>query len=161
MPPGLRNRSPTIRVLAGVVVAIALSAASPGAAAARQPSPGFEAQLRGEGIAGLARPECHLFRRTLTCTFAGELPADASCSAGGAVPSVVLTRRGRARQTYVCMDEGFHDWKVLRPGRRWRKRGFRCHHRWRGEGVGRHTVLRCSNGRRGFTVRPSGEVALR
>ena len=123
-------------------VALALPALPSGAAR----PPGFEAHLIAEGVAEQVAPECWKTNGVLQCAVYGvPPPPHAKCDFGGAVTSVRLRARGGARRTFVCVDEGFHDWKVLRPGGRWRSRPFRCRHSWIGEGLGRRTQLECRN----------------
>lgn len=137
--------------LAGVAIAAAVH---PGPADAQQPVPGFKVTLVAEGAE--SSPECYVSARTLNCSFVGRLPSGASCDEGGAVPVVRLSRRGRPRQTYVCMDEGFHDWQVLPRGRTWRSGGFTCRTRWIGGDLG-YARLTCRNKRHGFHVLPTGK----
>ena len=107
--------------------------------------PGFSAE-----VGGSASVECNVLKGKLECrNYAGELPAGASCSFGGAVATVGFRRSGSARKSSVCMDEGFHGWKVLRRGRTFRSGSFRCTHRRR---------LTCSNTSHRFSIDSGGRV---
>ncbi len=45
---------------------------------------------------------------------------DQPCDAGGAVFATELAAKGKPTDTFFCVDEGFHDWKVLRRGASWK-----------------------------------------
>ena len=136
--------------------AFAASAAllSPAPARADQSTPGFKAYL-GRNSDNLV--ECNVFRERLLCLrYRGEPPAQAQCDFGGAVPSVELTRRSRARVAYTCINEANHDYPLLRVGRRFRSGAFRCTHRpLRRNG---DTQVRCSNGVHTFAIAPPGRI---
>lgn len=129
--------------LACVLAVLAVAAGLPGVAradgrAASWPPSGFQVDLKASGTSVQRHVECYLdtIRRRkprLRCNWVGKLPANAECGFGGTVPTIVLPRRGRApRAGYVCMDEGYHGWRRLRVGRRWKAGGYRCGVDWLG-----------------------------
>lgn len=129
------------------LIAICAATVTLGAVATAQaftPPPGFTALIApAAGHGQTHRTECSLNRGALSCRWVGRLPRTASCSFGGAVPTWVLRRRGPARATHVCMDEGYHGWPRLRAGRTWRAAGFTCRHRTVGAGPRTRGRLLC------------------
>jgi hypothetical protein len=145
--------------LALTLAAAALWLGSPPLSASAEPA-GFKAYLAAEGVATQVTPECWRIERKLTCALYGvPPPRNASCSAGGAVASASLKFRGRSRRSFICVDEGFHGWRVLGVGDSWRSGGFRCRHMTAGDGIGAHGRLRCRNrDRHGFSVDGLGRM---
>lgn len=96
--------------------------------------------------------ECDVFRRVLNCLQygGGTVPNGAHCDFGGTVPTTKLSAHGRPRATFTCVDEGFHDWPLLRRGQAFRSGPFRCR-------LGSRS-LSCSNGRHGFRIDRRGRV---
>jgi len=125
--------------------------ASPAAAEAAAPAPGFQVDLAGPGRAHV---ECFVVRDVLSCLNYSRAVAPGRCDFGGDVPTVKLNRRERARATFTCVDEGFHGWKRLRPGQTFRSGVFRCRTR-----DGRSS-LRCTSllSSRSFTIASDGRV---
>ncbi len=134
-------------ICAGVAAAVLLAASSRVDAA--PPAPGFQADLASGGRGHI---ECNVYRDALSCLQYGfgKLPADASCDFGGTVPTTRMDPRGRARATWTCVDEGFHDWPRLRRGKTFRSGAFSCTRRAR--------KVRCTNHDHSFTVWASGRV---
>lgn len=64
---------------------------------------------------------------------------DEQCDAGGPVYATELSRTGKPKNTFYCVDEGYHAWKALRPGKTWKAGPFKC---WTTRKTG---ALRCSN----------------
>lgn len=120
------------------------------AAAAKQPAPGFEVDL------GRTTVECFSRRGNLNCLLygGGTLPPGAKCDFGGAVPTVVMRRAGRAVNTYSCVDEAFHDWRKMRVNGAFHHGPFGCRHRR----VRSARQLKCANQDRSFTVFGTGRV---
>jgi hypothetical protein len=146
-----------VRVLATAAVVAAGGPSNAGA----QPV-GFEAELGAEGVAEQVAPECSFSDDRLTCAVYGIAPPEgAECSFGGTVAEIRFGARTKAQRGFVCVDEGFHDWEVLSPGRTWRRGGFECSHRWVGSGLGRVGRLECRNaaGHR-FSVDGRGRVVV-
>jgi hypothetical protein len=139
------------RAISGVAVAVlglgalaGASAASAASAAPFTPPPGFTIDLTTASTTGPTHyAECFVARRRLQCGNVGRLPQGASCRFGEAVPYWVLARKGRARTTYFCVDEGYHGWPRLRERRSWRSGGFRCRHRVLGKGDATYGQLLC------------------
>jgi hypothetical protein len=64
---------------------------------------------------------------------------DEQCDAGGPVYATELRRTGKPRNTFFCVDEGYHGWSTLKPGKTWKSGPFKC---WTTRKTG---ALRCSN----------------
>jgi hypothetical protein len=125
-----------------------VAAASARVVAEQDPVPGFKAYLGGRRR-GLV--ECSVFRKRLRClVYDAELPDEAECDLGGAVPTVAMRPRGRARRTYACIDEAYHGWDTLRVGATFRQGPFTCTRTRR--------RLRCANEDHRFTVFASGRI---
>lgn len=136
---------PAIVAVCAATVLLSLPAAvqahaGSGRAAQAYP-PGFQVDLSGG-----AHVECWVARVRLRClNYSGAGTSD-RCSFGGEVATRVLARRGPMKFTYTCVDEGYHGWRRLRSGARFRSGPFRCR-----LGSGART-LRCSNDTRTVTI---------
>lgn len=158
--PWLLERASRRRAAA---LALALAAALLAVAAADAPAqapPGFQIDLVGPRAD--VHVECFKSGEPLTCALYGAPQrVDGTCDFGGAVPTVVLPPDGPAEHGLICVDEGFHDWDLLRIGRSWRSAPFRCTSLVgvvRGRARGR---LECFGGAAtGFAVTGSGGVDL-
>jgi hypothetical protein len=109
-----------VRVLVGVGLLLGLA---PAAASAKAPI-GFKVDL-----ADGAHIECSWFRSALTCldySPDAEIVEPATCDFGGQVPGVTINKRGSLVSVTLCVDEGFHGWKRLRPGKTFRKGAISC-----------------------------------
>lgn len=134
-----------------------------GAAASNAEARSFRAELFKEGVVQRATAECTTSgpgAGRLTCLLYGaKLPKEAGCTFGGAIPTMTMTRGGRARRGFVCIDEAFHGQPKLRGGRRFRSGPFVCRHlsvRRDGE---REGLLRCRRGAGpGFSFDARGAV---
>lgn len=116
--------------------------------------------LAAEGVAAPTSAECHVWKDELSCRGLGELPRQASCSFGGTVPTIVVSQRRAARQSYVCIDEGFHSWLPLAANRSWSTQGFTCKRSWTGSGAGRQEQMKCTVDKYGFIVSGSGKLTM-
>jgi hypothetical protein len=147
-----------LRMWPAVLAVLVLGAAAPSAPA--QVPPGFQTDLHGKRTG--VHVECLTRGSALTCLLYGapqRVPG--TCDIGGLVPTVTLASGGRPAHGTICVDEAFHGWKVLRAGREWRARGFRCRTHLRL--VNRRVVgrLECFAGEpRGFAVTGNGAVNL-
>lgn len=92
-------------------------------AAPASPLPGFQIDLAGAAGAHL---ECFVSNARLRCLNYSRATAPGRCAFGGDVPAIELARRGRARITFSCVDEGFHGWERLRAGETFGSGPFRC-----------------------------------
>lgn len=71
---------------------------------------------------------------------------DEQCDAGGPVFATELGRTGKPKDTFFCVDEGFHDWTPLKRGKTWKAGPFKC---WTTRKTG---ALRCSNTTATYTI---------
>lgn len=116
--------------------------------------------LVAKGIAQPQAAECSFFNGELSCWWLGNLPAGAKCDFGGTVPTVVLSATRPARQSFVCMDEGFHNWLPLDPQRTWAVGAISCTNSLEDSGGSQRGVLRCGAGKHGFSVTGDGRLNL-
>lgn len=87
------------------------------------PVPGFQIDLAGARGAHL---ECSVSSIGLACLNYSRAKAPGRCDEGGEVPTVELARRGQAKITFSCVDEGFHAWERLKAGETFSSGPFRC-----------------------------------
>lgn len=123
----------------------------------------FRTELFKEGVVQRAAVECTTSGPgvgRLTCLlYAAKLPDGARCDFGGAVTTMTIVRRGRARKSFVCIDEAFHGQPRLRPGRRFRSGPFVCRHLSMTRDGEREGLLRCRRGSGpGFSFDARGHV---
>lgn len=78
---------------------------------------------------------------------------DQPCDAGGAVFATELAAKGKPTDTFFCVDEGFHDWKVLRRGASWKSGPLSCRLAKTGK------TLRCKNKTGTYTIAKQGDAA--
>lgn len=117
--------------------------------------PGFKAILKGRRAPYV---ECFVSSRVLSClVYGGRGFGKHECGFGGTIPTVRMKAGRRARRTFTCVDEGYHGWRPLRVGRRFRERPFICRHVARG----RTSVLRCRGGGTRFTITAQGRMRRR
>ena len=117
-----------------------------------RPFEGFRAEI------GSRHVECHSSAGKLDCWWLGAAPTGATCREGGLVPTLRMSSEGAVKQTFVCMDEGFHDWLPLELVHAWKSSGFICRRSLNG---GKGQILRClaRNGR-GFVVNERGALTF-
>lgn len=141
------------RVYLAISASLAVTVAAPAPASAAAPAPGFQINLASPGRAHL---ECFVSRRKMQCLNYSAAEAPGRCEYGGDVPTAQLARRGRATETYTCVDEGFHGWKRLRAGQTFRSGAFRC------RADKRRATLRCMStvSRWSFTFNSAGKLTL-
>ncbi len=70
--------------------------------------------------------ECAWTKKALNCLDYSRIDAPGRCEAGGEVAGWILKSTGKLRSTYFCVDEGFHDWKVLKAGQTFNRSPFKC-----------------------------------
>jgi hypothetical protein len=131
------------RLLSLAVLLFVVPAASAGAA-----NPvGFQTDLAGD-----QHVECSLNGSKLAClNYSAE--AAGTCDFGGAVATRTLAKTGAPKASTTCVDEGFHGWPVLKPGKTWKRGAFKC--RVRADA----TALTCTNrtGKHVVWVSPAAE----
>lgn len=115
------------------------------------PVPGFQIDLAGAGGTHL---ECAVSGDRVRCLNYSRAKAPGRCDFGGDVPGVELPRRGQARLTYACVDEGFHGWERLRAGETFASGPFRC------RATATRKTLRCATtaSRASFQIDSNGRV---
>ena len=134
---------------------------APATAGAQEPPPGFQTDLRA--ARGGIHVECFRTDVGLTCGLYGARPmAGARCDFGGVVPIIDWKVGSGPTQGYMCVDEGFHGWERLLPGRTWRSSPFRCTPHLVVRRARVHGLLECfsSERRPGFWVRGDGAIEM-
>lgn len=108
--------------------------------------PGFKASV------GKAYVECRITRTSdlLCLSYSGQPPKGSQCSFGGTIASVSMELGKRPELGFVCVDEAYHDWRVLKRGKTFREDGFVCAHRRR--------FLRCRARGHSFKIDRRGRI---
>ncbi len=126
-----------------------------------QVPPGFQTDL--DGRTGSVHVECYrVTDSSLQCALYGapqQVPG--TCDFGGLVPTITVSAGARPAHGTICVDEGFHGWPALAPGRTWRSGAFRCRTHLR-VAAGRVLArLECFAGQpRGFAIDGNGRSSL-
>ncbi|MBJ7472176.1 MAG: hypothetical protein JHD16_12795 [Solirubrobacteraceae bacterium] len=111
---------PPVRVVATLVASLAVALCAPLSARAADPI-GFKFKL-SDG----APVECSWSRGALSCLEYAKAEAPGDCEVGGDVPGMKITARNAPKAISVCVDEGFHDWPVLRPSKTFKRGSITC-----------------------------------
>jgi hypothetical protein len=89
--------------------------------------------------------ECSLGGGALNCLNYGATATE-TCDFGGAVPAQILKRTGAPKLDTFCVDEAFHGYPKLKPGKTWAKGAYKC--RIRKD----RTALSCTNQTAKYTI---------